>query len=83
MRRAAKSRALRLALAGALYEDGFDGLLRDKTRPSRHQAARRETAERVAALTLGELQPRMSCLTRYLLLNPTFPQFGLHGLGKV
>ena len=35
MRRAAKSRALRLALEGALYEDGFDGLLRDKTRPSR------------------------------------------------
>jgi hypothetical protein len=72
-----------LALAGALYEEGFDGLLRDKTRPSRIKPLGAETAERVAALTLGELQPSMSCLTGYLLLNPTFPQFGLHGLGKV
>ncbi len=36
-------------------EEGFDGLLRDKTRPSRIKPLGAETAERIVALTLGEL----------------------------
>ena len=35
-------------------EEGFDGLLRDKTRPSRIKPLSAETAERVVAPTLGE-----------------------------
>jgi hypothetical protein len=35
-------------------EDGFDGLLRDKTRPSRIKPLGPEAAERVVALTLSE-----------------------------
>ena len=35
-------------------EEGFDGLIRDKTRPSRIKPLGAETAERVVALTLGE-----------------------------
>ena len=35
-------------------EEGFDGLLRDKTRPSRIKPLGAEAAERVVALTLGE-----------------------------
>ena len=43
-----------MALAGTLSRGGFDGLLRDKTRPSRIKPLGAETAERVVALTLGE-----------------------------
>ena len=35
-------------------EDGFDGLLRDKTRPSRIKPLSAEAAERLVALTLGD-----------------------------
>ena len=35
-------------------EDGFDGLVRDKTRPSRIKPLSAEAAERVVALTLGD-----------------------------
>ena len=36
-------------------EEGIDGLLRDKTRPSRIPPLGPEVAERVVALTLGDL----------------------------
>jgi hypothetical protein len=35
-------------------EEGFDGLLRDKTRPSRISGLDPEVAERVVALTLAD-----------------------------
>jgi transposase len=73
MRRAAKSKSCVWRWQERFIEEGFDGLLRDKTRPSRIKPLRAETAERVVALALGELQPNMSRLTGYLLLNPTFP----------
>jgi Homeodomain-like domain len=73
MRRAAKSKTCVWRWQERFIEEGFDGLLRDKTRPSGIKPLGAETAERVVALTLGELQPSMSCLTGYLLLNPTFP----------
>ena len=73
MRRAAKSKTCVWRWQERFIEEGFDGLLRDKTRPSRIKPLGAETAERVVALTLGELQPSMSRLTGYLLLNPTFP----------
>jgi hypothetical protein len=43
-----------LALAGTLTEEGFDGLLRAKTRPSRIEPLGAEGAGRVVALTFGE-----------------------------
>ena len=73
MRRGAKSKTCVWRWQERFIEEGLDGLLRDKTRPSCIKPLGAETAERVVARTLGELQPSMSCLTGYLLLNPTFP----------
>ena len=44
----------RSALSRGFIEEGFDGLLRDKTRPSRIKPLGVEAAERVVALTLAE-----------------------------
>ena len=53
MRRTDKSKTCVWRWQERFLEDGFDGLLRDKTRPSRIKPLRAETAERVVALTLG------------------------------
>ena len=82
MRRAAKSKTC-VWRWQARFTRGSMDCSATRRFPSASSRSASETAERVAALTLGELQPSMSCLTGYLLLNPTFPQFGLHGLGKV
>jgi hypothetical protein len=49
MRRAAKSKTCVWASQERFIEDGFDGLLRDKTRPSRFKPLGPEAAERVVA----------------------------------
>src|SRR6202167_2276527 len=54
MRRTAKSKTCVWRWQERFIEEGFGGLLRDKTRPSRIKPLGAETAERVVALTLGE-----------------------------
>src|SRR5450631_1827321 len=54
MRRTAKSKTCVWRWQERFIEEGFDGLLRDKTRPSRIKPLGAEAAERVVALTLGE-----------------------------
>jgi hypothetical protein len=54
MRRTAKSKTCVWRWQERFIEEGFDGLLRDKTRPSRIKPLSAETAKRVVALTLGE-----------------------------
>jgi transposase len=53
-RRTAKSKTCVWRWQERFLEEGFDGLLRDKTRPSRIQPLGAETSERVVALTLEE-----------------------------
>src|SRR5271154_3045480 len=55
MRRTAKSKTCVWRWQERFIEEGFDGLLRDKTRPSRIKPLGSEAAERVVALTLGGL----------------------------
>ena len=54
MRRTAKSKTCVWRWQERFLEDGFDGLLRDKTRPSRIKPLTAEATERVVALTLGD-----------------------------
>src|SRR5580704_12644598 len=54
MRRTAKSKTCVWRWQERFVEDGFDGLVRDKTRPSRIKPLSAEAAERVVALTLGD-----------------------------
>jgi len=54
MRRTGKSKTCVWRWQERFMEEGFDGLLRDKTRPSRIKPLGAEAAERVVALTLGE-----------------------------
>src|SRR5271168_1676948 len=54
MRQTGKSKTCVWRWQERFIEEGFDGLLRDKTRPSRIQPLCAEAAERVVALTLGE-----------------------------
>ena len=54
MRRTAKSKTCVWRWQERFLEDGFDGLLRDKTRPSQIKPLRAEATERVVALTLGD-----------------------------
>ena len=54
MRRTAKSKTCVWRWQERFLEDGFDALLRDKTRPSRIKPLRAEATERVVALTLGD-----------------------------
>ena len=54
MRRTGKSKTCVWRWQERFVEEGFDGLLRDKTRPSRIKPLGTETVERVVALTLGE-----------------------------
>ena len=58
MRRTAKSKTCVSRWQERFLEDGFDGLLRDKRRPSRIKPLRAEATERVVALTLGRLARR-------------------------
>ena len=53
-RRTGKSKTCVWRWQERFIEKGFDGLLRDKTRPSRIKPLGAEAAERVVALTLGE-----------------------------
>ena len=54
MRRTGKSKTCVWRWQERFIEEGFDGLLRDKTRPLRIKPLSAETAERVVALTLAE-----------------------------
>src|SRR5277367_1826274 len=54
MRRTGKSKTCVWRWQERFIAAGFDGLLRDKTRPSRIKPLGAEAAERVVALTLGE-----------------------------
>jgi len=54
MRRTAKSKTCVWRWQGRFAEEGLDGLLRDKTRPSRIKPLEPEIAERVVALTLTD-----------------------------
>ena len=54
MRRTGKSKTCVWRWQERFIEEGFDGLLRDKTRPSRIKPLGVEAAERVVALTLAE-----------------------------
>jgi transposase len=54
MRRTAKSKTAVWRWQRRFMEEGVEGLLRDKTRPSRVQPLGPEVAERVVALTLAE-----------------------------
>ena len=54
MRRTGKSRTCVWRWQERFIEEGFEGLLRDKTRPSRIKPLGGEAAERVVALTLGD-----------------------------
>ena len=54
MRRTGKSKTCVWRWQERFVEEGFEGLLRDKTRPSRIEPLGSEAAERVVALTLGD-----------------------------
>jgi transposase len=54
MRQTGKSKTCVWRRQERFMEEGFEGLLRDKTRPSRIKPLGAEVAERVVALTLGE-----------------------------
>ncbi len=54
MRRTGKSKTCVWRWQERFMEEGFDGLLRDKTRPSRIEPLRDEIAERIVALTLKD-----------------------------
>src|SRR5712672_724986 len=54
MRRTGKSKTCVWRWQERFIDEGFDGLLRDKTRPSRIKPLSAETVERVVALTLEE-----------------------------
>jgi len=54
MRRTGKSKACVWRWQERFMQEGFDGLLRDKTRPSRIKPLGAEVAERVVALTLAD-----------------------------
>ena len=54
MRRTGKSTTCVWRWQERFLEDGFEGLLRDKTRPSRIEPLAVEAVERVVALTLGD-----------------------------
>src|SRR6195256_5973614 len=54
MRRTAKSKTCVWRWQERFMEEGFEGLLRDKTRPSRIEPLKADVAERVVAMTLTE-----------------------------
>src|ERR1700716_1503520 len=54
MRRTAKSKACVWRWQERFMEEGFEGLLRDKTRPSRIEPLKVDVAERVVAMTLTD-----------------------------
>jgi transposase len=54
MRRTAKSKTCVWRWQERFMEEGFDGLLRDKTRPSRIEPLKADVAERVVAMTLTD-----------------------------
>jgi transposase len=54
MRRSGKSKTCVWRWQERFMQEGYDGLLRDKTRPSRIPPLNAEVAERVVALTLQD-----------------------------
>jgi hypothetical protein len=54
MRRTAKSKTCVWRWQDRFMEEGFDGLLRDKIRPSRIEPLKADVAERVVAMTLTD-----------------------------
>ena len=60
MRRTGKSKTCVWRWQERFIEEGFEGLLRDKTRPSRIKRLGGEAAERVVALTLGDTSRHVS-----------------------
>jgi transposase len=54
MRRTAKSKTCVWRWQERFMEEGFEGLLRDKTRPSRIEPLTADVAERVVAMTLTD-----------------------------
>src|SRR4030081_489656 len=54
MRRTAKSKTCVWRWQERFLEEGFEGLIRDKTRPSRFKPLGDEAAARIVALTLGD-----------------------------
>ncbi len=54
MRRTAKSKTCVWRWQERFMEEGFDGLLRDKTRPSRIEPLKADVVERVVAMTLTD-----------------------------
>jgi transposase len=54
MRRTAKSKTCIWRWQERFMEEGFEGLLRDKTRPSRIEPLKADVAERVVAMTLTD-----------------------------
>jgi transposase len=54
MRRTAKSKTCVWRWQERFMEEGFEGLLRDKTRPSRIEPLKADVAERVVAMTLTD-----------------------------
>ena len=54
MRRTGKTKTCVWRWQERFVEEGYEGLLRDKTRPSRIPPLGAEVAERVVALTLGD-----------------------------
>ena len=73
MRRTGKSKTCVWRWQERFMEEGFDGLLRDKTRPSRIKPLGAEAAERVVALTLGEPPGETTHWTGVLMAKASLP----------
>ena len=67
MRRTGKSKTCVWRWQERFMEEGLEGLLRDKTRPSRIEPLGNEVAERVVALTLGDPPGEMTHWTGALM----------------
>jgi transposase len=84
MRRTAKSKTCVWRWQERFIEEGFDGLLRDKTRPSRIKPLGAETAERVVALTFAEPPGETTHWTDVLMAKAAGaqPEFGSTHLAR-
>ena len=71
MRRTGKSKTCVWRWQERFAEDGYDGLLRDKTRPSRVAPLGAEVAERVVALTLTDPPAEATHWTAAMMANAT------------
>ena len=71
MRRTAKSKTCVWRWQQRFMEEGFDGLLRDKTRPSRLPPLGPQVVERVVALTLTDPPAEATHLTVAIMAKQT------------